>query len=336
MADFEAGADNSQINQGHEDASAAEIASVFDLPSDAPAAEVVTPPTAAEPAAGSVAPAPAAAPLPGVGEHVAPAPAPADGLTPQPGAPQPAPAPAASPPAVPTPAAAPAAQPVPDEVATLRTQLAALQARLDNPTPAGGAPASPAAGNESPAVEPPVDYSTLAIPPQLSDAIFNEDGAVARQGMQHLVQTLASVIHTRVRDQFRTEMRTELQQRDQAAGQERTQQQQADDMARMQGEYYADFPTHNTPLVKTIVAHEATQLAAQQPTLAWGPEYRNALGARVNAAIQALTGAAPAPQPAPNPAPPAPAPFVPMGTRADAAKHGEPTNEDVIEDLFGA
>jgi len=301
----------------------------FEMPSDAPEAAgasvpAAAPPAAPEPGAGVVAPSPVPAPVPAAPAaptNVAPAPAPAapealpplaapaTGATPQ--------APAAAPPAAPTPEAL--------ELASLRAQVAhLLQAQQQQPSAT-----APAATPAQPAEEA-VRYD-LAIPDQLASAIFNEDANVARNGMTHLVNSLATQIHTRLRNEYREELQT-FRQEGQRAQQQQTEAQQVETM---QQEYYGQFPAHNNPAIKQIVAHEAQQLQAQYPALTWGPDYRNALGARVNATLAALAApAAPAPSPTPAPTPaPRPAAFASPGTRgAIPAFEGDP--QALMNDTF--
>jgi hypothetical protein len=156
---------------------------------------------------------------------------------------------------------------------------------------------------------------------------------VARQGLTHLVNSLAQMIHTRVRADYRGEMDQRFQQRDQVQGQA----QEREQIAAMQRDYYGAFPTHNNPAIKQIVALEAGNMATQYPNLPWGPDYIAALGARVGAQLAAL-GAPAAPQPAtPTPAAPVPAArpaaFAPTAPRS-AIPNFEQGQADTIADTF--
>jgi hypothetical protein len=192
-------------------------------------------------------------------------------------------------------------------MASLRQMVADLTARLGQPQAGAQTPATQQPGQ--PAGEAPPAYN-LAIPPQLSEAIFNENPQIAQQGLTHLVNSLAQQIHQTVRTEFRQELTT----RDQQAQQQQQQGQQTQQQEQMQRDYYGTFPAHNNPAIKQIVAHEAQQLQAAYPGLSWGPDFMNALGARVNQTVASL--ARQQPQAASAPAPSAaPAPFVPSSPR---------------------
>lgn len=221
----------------------------------------------------------------------------------------------------------------------MQAQIQALQAQLAaqtaSPSPQAGTPAAPASGQ--PGAEPPVSYD-LTIPPQLADALFNEDRNIAQQGMSHLINSLGKHIHERLQTQFRQE----LAQRDQAAQQQQTQQTQAAAAEQMQKDYYGAFPAHNNAAVKQIVAMAAGEMASQYPNLPWDARYIAALGARVNQHLTTLAGggsaaapALPAAPAAPTAAPaPAHAPFAPTAPRSAIPSFEADGQADVIADTF--
>lgn len=260
---------------------------------------------------------------------------------------QPVAAPVAAPAAVPAPAlpplapqSPPAAAPAPVapdpremQIASLQAQVEALQRLVTTGTPQPGTPA-PAAPEEI--VKPEEIRYGLKIPDEVLGAVFNEDAGIASNGMHHLINNLASIIHRNVLVATRKDLgsfREELQRGTQVDEHERAR-------AAAQAEYYADYPAHDNPHVKLVVAAEAQKLGAEYPGLPWGDQFKLALGTRVNQALYAL-GAAPAePQPLNSTAPvqvrqtpPAkPAAFMPV-----APSGGIPAfenDQDVIASTF--
>jgi len=274
-----------------------------------PATVVTTPAEPAAPAAPAAAAPPAAAPaLPGIQEPAAPA------------------------------AAVPAA---PDalKLASLEATVQALQAQLAQ----RAAPAAPAAEvPAAPLVKPEEVNYGLTIPNEVLTAVFSEDQAQAAAGMTHLVNSLANIVHRNVLTAARRDlhsMRTEIQNESSYSVQEQARRD-------AQQQYYTAFPTHDNPNIKILVAAEAQKLGAEHPNLQWGPDFMNALGARVNNVLTSL-GANPAVAPqSPAPAasaqglsptapvqpPPKPASFMPQ-----APSGGIPAFEagqDLIADTF--
>lgn len=301
------------------DTTAADIASVFDLDLGHLAAneEPAVPPAAAPAAAGqepgegvvpsSPSPEPPAAPAAPT-PPAEPAPAPA----------QPQADPNASPLAAPAAPSAPTAAPAPaDPEAALRerskdAQIAAMQAQIAE-LMKGKAPAAEPEPGTAPTVSEP-SYA-LTIPAEVTSAIFGEDPATATHGLTHLVNSLAKHIHKTVAAEFTqklNEFRGSLQTREVDA--ERTQQ-----AREMQEAYYAKFPAHNKPVLLPIVQQEAGRLAVEYPNATVDDNWYNALGARVTAAVAAITGqpAEPAPTPAPTPAK-KPAAMLPTGAPRSA------------------
>jgi hypothetical protein len=323
----------------------AEVASVFmfdDTPAPASAPEA--------PAAASTPPAPGA----GEPSEMAPGGTPPAPVPPAPPSPPPAPAPATPPPpGLEAPAAAPGTPPPPpppaapavDEgalrTASLEAQLGALQAELarlrGQQPPAPGTPPAPGA----PAAQPGTDGQpeevryNLSIPDPLFAAIMSEDPAQNRVGMTTLVNSLATNIHTNLRNEINARLAT-MQSRQE---QERTQTEQATALQEARTQYFQRFPQHNDPLIGPILSQQVRQLAVEFPNVPWDDNYMNALGARVNRALVTLRGEAqPAPvAPSPPPPPPAPRPaaMLPVGAPRPAGTDPDPFNsEDVIASTF--
>lgn len=312
------------------------IASVFalDEPSEAQApgagADVVAPSPAPDPLVPPVVPATPTPPAPSSPADAAPASATPASVPPV------APAPSSA--EVP-PAAVPPASPSPEvlernaaqaTIQALQQQIAHLTAQPPAGGPGAAAPPATTTGTDGAAL---IEYA-LSVPPELGQAIFGEDPAIAMQGLQVLVNSLATVIHTRVNASFQQT----LQRRDAEMQQSQMHVQRQQAAEQMQQDYYGAFPAHNNPVVKQIVAQQAGQLQVEYPNLPWNADYVNALGARVNQAIAALTGqpaadpAAPTPTP-PAPPPPKPAGFAPAGTRG-AIPNGEGSELDLIASTF--
>lgn len=290
-----------------------------------------SPSAPSEPAPAQSAPQPAA---PQGGEPASPQPLP--GL-------MPSPAPSAAQPGA-TPAA-PAPQSPEMELVSLRAQVQMLQQQLaqpqqpqaqpgQQPAPSGAAPAGQGTGGQEEAPR----YN-LDIPDQVAQAIFSEDPAQAKAGMVHLVNSLATIIHTRAREEFRNEFqqfRTGLQT-------ERATAEQAAEAERLKEEYFTAFPAHRDPVVQTIVAAENYALSQEYPGHPFDERYRAALGARVNQKLQGVAGlgGAPAPTavpPAPavpaNPVPAKPAPMLPSGRATGGQIPAFEQQADQIADVF--
>lgn len=327
-----AAADNSSPAPADNSVFEAELASIFGV---GPASEEALPgePLGAEglPAAPGEAgaPPPAASPVtPNEAAGATPATAPAS-----PAAPAQAPQ-QGLPPAIPAqPAAAPAAPDPKDlELENLKATVAALQAQLQ--TPAAGTPAQPGAATPSsgdPAAQLP-QYG-LSIPDNVAAMVFGEDPAQAKAGLEHIVNSVLTIAHTRVRKEF-DERLTAMQS---AQRQEAAQSATATQVDEIKRDYYTAFPTHNHPAVAAVLAEESAKMAASYPNLPWSEQYRNALGTRVNTRLQelqALGGAPAAPAPVPGtPVPSAPAAMTPLAPRP-AAPTGGQTDEDLLLETF--
>lgn len=312
-----------------EESLALEVADIFGI--EQPSIETAEPP-AASPSAAPPAPVEGAAPV----EAPAAAPEP----SPAPVAPEPAPAPASStpapspapttPPATPTPAPDPRDLQLASLTATVQSLQAALeQQRANQP---GGQPSAAEPGQGTPQA-PQLPQYALTLPPQVEEALSSEDPTVFRAGVLNIINNLAAIVHHNVRTEFNHRLATFQQERQNDEVVTR----QAQEREAQKEQYYSLFPGHKNPTIEPIIQQQAGKLATEYPGLSWGPEFMNALGARVNNALTELTGAAPAPAPAPftpQPSVPArPAPGLPTGTRGEVPG-SELSGSDLIEDTF--
>ena len=258
-----------------------------------------------------------------------PAPAPTEGKPPAPAAPAPS---------EPQPAAPNADPEAGLREASLAAQVDALQREIANlrasPQPSGEQPPAPAApgSGETPA-EKPFVYN-LSIPEPTQKALLSDDPAQNIAAIQAISNTLGTIVHNNVIHQVRAEVRGMLASLQQLAsqGEAATTEEQAREQAK--DAYYKAFPTHKNDLIEPIIRQQAVALSAEHPGLPFNDQYINALGARVNAALEKL-GAKPQ-EPAPNPAPtptPRPAAHLPSGPRAGDI--GQPTGGSLGEDILG-
>lgn len=235
-------------------------------------------------------------------------------------------APAQQQPAAP---AAPSATPAPTQAAAPQPSVEALTAQvqaliahtteLQRRLAEGAGTTAPQPGpgeqqGQQPA-DPYMDYR-LAIPDDVANAIFNEDPQIAKQGISHLINSLGRIVHERV---LRSVNEHVLPQRLQEFQGNLTLTQQQEQMRQ---EYYRDFPQHNDPGIKLIVAQEAQAMWAVNPTLQWDENARRALGARVNARLgqPVVTAALGQQQQQDPPANPAPRPAAQMGASTRPAQ----------------
>lgn len=240
-------------------------------------------------------------------------------------APQPAPAaPAAAPASGQAPAPDPTVQALTAQVQALTEHITRLQSGIASQGAGTQAP-QPGSGDQSgqqSQTHPLMDYR-LAMPNEVVDAIFGEDRSVAQQGLTHVINTLAKVVHDRV-IRHADEL---VQQRLQGFGQTLTQSQQQE---QMRNEYFSANPQHNDPATRFIVSQEAEALWREQPTLDWGPNAINALSARVNARLGTAAPQQQPPQPAAPAAPaqgqPAPRPAAQMGS--STRQGSDPSNDE--------
>jgi hypothetical protein len=165
---------------------------------------------------------------------------------------------------------------------SLEATVQALQAELAA-AKAGGQGAQPGQPGATQPAQPaePAD-PPLGVPPQLSNPIFSEESSLEdkQAALTHLVNGIA------VATERRTLAKVErlLEHRIAPLAQER-QQSTAEDARK---EYFEEFKEHNHPLVKPIIEMQAQQLWTEMPNLPWNKDSRAALGARVNAALQAV------------------------------------------------
>lgn len=306
----------------------AEVASVFSLSdfmpeadtppaTEAPAAPAAQPPATPEGADGLAPPAPSEPPA-------TPAPAPRE---PSEAAPLP---PLGTPEAAPATPAAPAA-PTDEQLRrqSLEAQVEAL--RLENERlRTSGSTATPPATPSTDKQPEEVRYG-LTIPDEVTNAIFGEDANVAKAGMTHLINSLASHIHKTVLAHITSNLAAVAQEQEQR----KAETQASAAVASAQQEYFGAFPKHNDPLILPIVQAQSAALATQFPNLPWGPDFMNALGARVEAAIAQLRGGVEAP--ATPAAPVVVPPKKPAAMMPGTPREGIPAFEadtDVIADTF--
>lgn len=169
----------------------------------------------------------------------------------------------------------------------------------------------------------------------MSNAIFGEDMGQAKAGLTHLVNSLSSHITNTVLALVRQELSASVTAAKSQQEQNAAASTQVEEMEKAKNAYFAAFPAHNKPTLIPVIQHQASLMAVEFPNLPWDANYINALGVRVNRAIQELTGAPAAPTPTPTPAPTVPvkpAAMMPSGPR-------EPVNflesdGDFIADMF--
>jgi hypothetical protein len=223
------------------------------------------------------------------------------------------------------------------ELTSLKAQVAQLLEKLNTPAaPAGTQGQQPQTGAVPPGQgsdsrPDPSSYS-LSIPDQLTTMLFGEDAGQSKMALEHIINASLSIVHQRVREDFRTELATVQ------AARSQTEAAQATEVATTQAreQYFTAFPQHNNATVMPLLAQESAALAAQFPNHPWDANFVNALGARVNAKLLELQtqlgGVAPAaPSPALVPAA-APAAFTPMAPRA--AVPTAQTEQDTMLDTF--
>lgn len=228
-------------------------------------------------------------------------------------------------------------------VDALKAKVAQLEAQIA--TPATPAIPAPAGNVDEPEFTAP-QYQ-LQIPDEVTAAIFDENPATAKAGMQHLINGLAAHIHKTIITQTVLPLLRHHEQALKAPIEAEQGRQQAE---QMRSQYYERHPTHNSPALQPIIAAETHALSMQFPQAAWDENFMDALGARVNAKIAEMATAAglapqpvvtPTPTPAVTPAAPAPAAVVPakpaamMPTGAPSpAASSEPDLADEVFSLF--
>lgn len=172
----------------------------------------------------------------------------------------------------------------------------------------------------------------LRIPDEVSDAILGEDLAVSKHGLQHLVNSLATVVHTRVRAEFVQQLESV---KSIITSKDQQEQEQRADAARtaLQQQYFAKFPEHSKPVLSHILYAQAQKLSAEYPAAVADDNYFNALGARVNAAIAEINGQQVAPATVPA-VPAQPAAMMPTSARTSIPVAKTLTAENELMELF--
>lgn len=317
-----------------------EIIDIFDLgDTTAEADKLATPAVAPEatPASGEAATAPASPVT--TPPAVEPTPPPATPAAPAPSTGTPPAAPAAAPAPTEPPAAAPTPTPgLVDEqalrTASLTAQVDALKRERDAllASQQSGTPTAASPGQAEPEV--PAYRYALTIPKPVQDALLSEDPQQNITAINAIVNDLGTIVHNTVVTQIRAEVKESFQNLSNMAenlGQSET---RGAAIENSKKEYYTLFPTHENPLVLPILQAESQKLASEFPQLKWDANYANALGARVNAAIAAISGQpAPVAEPAPAPgqAPPArPAAMLPSGQRAAPVTPSGDVGEEIM------
>ncbi len=332
-------------NQPADDTIERELAEIFGLPVSAPEEEepkVETAPVTEQPSPvhGGAGSKPEGGVVASAPPSVVPAPEPAQpgqsapkDLTPLA---QPAPSSADQPGGV-TPPAPAAPTPQELELASLKAQVQALSEQLTK-----AAPASPEASTGDKPEENPVKYG-LVVPNDVLDAVFSEDMQVAKSGLEHIINSISTIIHTNVRKEYQESInrfRSELSRSNSEAD---TQQQ----YAAFEEQYYNAFPQHKDASFRAVLASEAAQLSTEYPNLPLDANYINALGARVNQRLVELAkaaGMAPAMAPVAAPVPaqpvapagqpvPKPATMLPTTARSPAAGTEDSLTDFILDTI---
>lgn len=214
--------------------------------------------------------------------------------------------------------------------ASVEAQLAAATAELARVKQESAS--APAPTQAVPSEEPEKVIYALTIPDEVLGAIFDEEPVKAKAGLEHLVNSLAGVIHNRVRAEYATRIQTleeTITARDQAVQLQTAEEQRS----ALQQQYFAKFPDHNKPVLQHILYAEAQKLAAEYPAAPADDNYFNALGTRVNAAIAELTGAV-VPTPATPAVPAKPAAMMPTASRSAIPVASTLKTENEMSELF--
>lgn len=213
----------------------------------------------------------------------------------------------------------------------LRRELEALRA-----SPQPGQPGQPAAqpSPEQPAAEQPKRYA-LTLPTELQNDLVGDDPAKTITAITTIVNDLGTILHNTVVAQLRGEFSGMLNQLAGAAQETQLNETRQTTAEQLKTAYYAAFPTHNNPLILPIIQAETQKMAAEFPGLSWNEQYQNALGARVNAALAAISGQPPAqptaPATPPNQPPARPAPMLPTGNRGGQPTPAASTSDDIVD-----
>lgn len=258
------------------------------------------------------------------GDAVPPQPATSgDGVSTPPPGQQPAQAGQPPAPGAATPPAAPSDEAL--RVASLEATVQALQQALSNAQAQPAGQGQPVAGQPQPGQQDDLPRYALQLPPAVAAAINSGDDQQTLAGITHMMNSLATIIHHNVRQEYRASL-AQLMQTARAQEEEGTTQRVIEDS---RADYYKAFPDHNNPLILPIIQAESVAMAGQFPGLPWNENYRNALGQRVNARLAELRG-----QQQPSNVPPAPAAMLPAGSRPADSTGAELTGGDLIADTF--
>ena len=264
------------------------------------------------------------------------------GTSPQAPAQPPEPTPAA--PAVPPAAPASGTSPAPSQDPTVQALTAQVQALTAHLAQLQGQQGQQGVGQQAPQpgqadlqqqmLQHPLLNYQLAMPDDVASAVFNEDPAIARQGLTHVINAVGREIHSRVLRQ----VDEVIGQRLQSYGQQTTVQQQQENMRR---EYFQAFPQHQDPATQLIVAQEAQVMWGSNPALQWDETARNALGARVNARLGVVSQQQPQQQPfaaqsAPAQGQPVPTPAAQLGASPRPAASSQDNDSNFIESVLTA
>lgn len=168
----------------------------------------------------------------------------------------------------------------------------------------GGQPQTAGTGEAPPSQQSgaPQEQVHLTVPPQLAEAIFNDENpAQSKQAMDLLVSAVATAAVNHAISKIGPMVDQKLQQ---FAGSL----QMAETAKTQEGAYFERFPAHNNPLYRPLIQETVEQIYKEMPHLSWDENTMDAVGARVQAKLQALgisVGMQPAPQGG-NEAPPKP------------------------------
>jgi hypothetical protein len=142
------------------------------------------------------------------------------------------------------------------------------------PQSQGQPPAQPSGG-------PAIEQVHLTVPDALYDAVFAEDPAMSKRGLNVLVSSIATAAVNNVLQKVVPIVDQRLAGYDQSTRAATTAQSQEED-------YYKAFPAHRNPLFRTAIEAEMQKMAQEMPAAPWNDDFRNALGTRVNRTLQLL------------------------------------------------
>ena len=183
------------------------------------------------------------------------------------------------------------------QLAKVQEQNAAMMAELAKvrnapQEAAGAAPEAPAYAVE--------------IPDQLANAIFSEDPAQARQGLNYMVNSIMNKLHADFSAALQQQSAAIVQQVSRDVPQRIYQEQSAAQQAKtIHDDFYGTYPEFNKPelkpLVQTVTLEKAKARLAAGLSTDWSKEFRDDIAQTLRLIFAA--GAPPAPAPAPRPAP---------------------------------